>query len=236
MASGRIWLHAFILVFFCLSYLLPILCCHTLPYFCPSSPFYPSLLQSALTIFGEIVAVCRWEAFPVCFSWHWYHQLCPHILPCASVLPTWHKTNPDLGMSKSTQGGVLFLDLRTRHHPSVSEWSHSSCSRNQAKVHQVSNGKGCKNSTLHLKQMFFNQTIDTESVEPESDSRKYAEHTVWRGLLRKWCIMITAQNIIRTICLNVHVCINMMLSFFLLVLSRFSFKVFISIHRSLSKL
>lgn len=59
-----------------------------------------------------------------------------NILPRLSILPSWHKTNTHLGMSiRLHQGGVLFLYPRTRHRPSVSQWSHSSCNWNQAKVH-----------------------------------------------------------------------------------------------------
>lgn len=66
--------------------------------------FYPSLLVSALTIF---LKEC-WVVFPVCLSCHRYHQLFfTHILPRVSILPSWHKTNTDLGMSMSTQGRVF---------------------------------------------------------------------------------------------------------------------------------
>lgn len=117
LASGRIWLHIFFSHSLPVSFLSLSFFLHPTPWFHVYSCtfpqffliphlfffylFYPSLLVSALTIF---LKEC-WVVFPVCLSCHRYHQLFfTHILPRVSILPSWHKTNTDLGMSMSTQG------------------------------------------------------------------------------------------------------------------------------------
>lgn len=115
LASGRKWLHSFIppLSFLSLSFDLhptTVVSCQVLhiphisliPHFCSA----PNRSQSPLTIFSK--SFTRRKLFPVCLLCRWYHQLGTHILPRAAVLPSWHKTNTDLGMSTNTPGwGVI---------------------------------------------------------------------------------------------------------------------------------
>lgn len=130
--------------FLCLSIFIPLHCFMSPP---PHPPcislipppvfffFYPP--QSALTIFlKKMLIFTHGKRFLFASSATDTIGLVLNILPRLSILPSWHKTNTHLGMSiQLHRGGVLFLDPRTRHRPSVSQWSHSSCNWNQAKVH-----------------------------------------------------------------------------------------------------
>lgn len=151
LSSGRIWLHVPILPpsllvsFLSLSfYLHPTPLFHvpasTSPLYFSHSPtcfFFFSPPQSALTIFlKKMLIFTHGKRFLFASSATDTIGLVLNILPRLSILPSWHKTNTHLGMSiRLHRGGVLFLDPRTRHRPSVSQWSHSSCNWNQAKVH-----------------------------------------------------------------------------------------------------
>ncbi len=92
-----------------LSTFIPLLCFMCTPPHSPHSPpLFSSLIVHSWPSFKKNVEFDPRDVFPVCLSRHWYHRLCPHILPCVSILPSWHKTGTDLGMSASTVGwGVI---------------------------------------------------------------------------------------------------------------------------------
>ena len=147
-SSGRIWLHVPILPpsllvsFLSLSVFIPLHCFMSTPphppYFSHSPVFffffYPPISFDHLL--KKMLIFTHGKCFLFASSATDTIGLVLNILPRLSILPSWHKTNTHLGMSiRLHQGGVLFLYPRTRHRPSVSQWSHSSCNWNQAKVH-----------------------------------------------------------------------------------------------------